>query len=559
MFERKLELKPLYSLPDSVNDEIFDHVEFDEVSKQLIAKSHATDDRSFKRHAVVGWIPLTKNAANEVISRTRPGLPSTANSLLIQKAETTFGENLFVVAKDSSSSVGTGIVHTKTIEQIEKNEPELENTRNSKYKYIALSFTVRKKDDKIKLSWVNRSAQNMQLFIRDELALACLTFPDVDEIKLSEHIGHTLAYHLNRSIPKAIFKRYLKAAEKALNLSCTYQSDECYSFVAEENWKIIMEMENKIKQKKCIEELLMTNLYIASALPPETHSKNRSRNGYELDIINIFNVAKKHELSIDPDFIPIKFMEDTNNATALIMAAKGGHVRIVELLIENGADPDKRDSNNNTPLLWAIKNGHFEIVKLLIKNDASIDLDVVMQCKDHSQCINMIKWAAIYGNAILQDLPSTSSFSNLFQNPPETAELKKYIKRCQLISSQISKELDALSARHEAVNALYEFAKECKTENELTDEISFFSKLDAFINPLKPEIKEKCLSIYTRYEKAMNEQVDRDQIKKNIEESLKNIIHKLDIDKNEIARLLDEIKFIETEKTGKPTAKISPL
>ncbi|KAH8824325.1 hypothetical protein DL96DRAFT_1613736 [Flagelloscypha sp. PMI_526] len=48
-------------------------------------------------------------------------------------------------------------------------------------------------------------------------------------------------------------------------------------------------------------------------------------------------------------------------------AASGGHAEIVQLLIENGIDPNvpRNDQSKHTPLFLAISNGHFDVVRVL--------------------------------------------------------------------------------------------------------------------------------------------------------------------------------------------------
>ena len=57
--------------------------------------------------------------------------------------------------------------------------------------------------------------------------------------------------------------------------------------------------------------------------------------------------------------------------TPLIMAAKNGHWKVVELLLERGADVDLEDWNNNTALMQAIRNGHVEVVRILTERGAN--------------------------------------------------------------------------------------------------------------------------------------------------------------------------------------------
>lgn len=52
--------------------------------------------------------------------------------------------------------------------------------------------------------------------------------------------------------------------------------------------------------------------------------------------------------------------------TALHWAADLGHDEIVELLVNKGADANARDSKGNTPFIWASKNGHMGVVRTLL-------------------------------------------------------------------------------------------------------------------------------------------------------------------------------------------------
>ncbi len=51
--------------------------------------------------------------------------------------------------------------------------------------------------------------------------------------------------------------------------------------------------------------------------------------------------------------------------TVLMCASLNGHIEIVEFLIDNGADVNVRDSRGSNVLKYASKNGHEEIVRIL--------------------------------------------------------------------------------------------------------------------------------------------------------------------------------------------------
>ena len=120
-----LKLKPLYSLSENVNDDVFDHVDFDELSKKLINLGYDN-----QRYAVVGWLlePVLGEKKQPLLeSRARPGLKAAANENEIKRARKIFGDKRFVIAKDTYA--GTGIVHVQTIDQVEEEEPRLKKSR----------------------------------------------------------------------------------------------------------------------------------------------------------------------------------------------------------------------------------------------------------------------------------------------------------------------------------------------------------------------------------------------------------------------------------------------
>ena len=63
---------------------------------------------------------------------------------------------------------------------------------------------------------------------------------------------------------------------------------------------------------------------------------------------------------------------NTNNvATALYIASQNGHYQVVELLLNQQADPNILNNNGVTALYIASKNGHYQVVELLLKQQAN--------------------------------------------------------------------------------------------------------------------------------------------------------------------------------------------
>ena len=57
----------------------------------------------------------------------------------------------------------------------------------------------------------------------------------------------------------------------------------------------------------------------------------------------------------------------------LHQAASEGHLEVVRLLVENGANVNARDENGRTPLFRAADEGHLDIVRLLVENGAEVN------------------------------------------------------------------------------------------------------------------------------------------------------------------------------------------
>ncbi len=376
----------LYSLSEGVNDNVFNNIRFDGESKELIRKSCNETFAGFRRHAVVGFVPKAA-ALNSLIveARSRPGLPDHADDETIKKAKEIFGKGKFVVAQEGMP----GVVHFDTIKQADSIDPELKQLHMEQcFKFIGLSFYVTEMSGTKILSWLNRSVLNKELFKRNELALACLTFTfhaTVDDIL--DHPEHTAAYGIERSAPKRLFMNFLDSAELDLGIRCIPDRD-CYE--AEKIWDNILK-DSEEKQIIKIQELLMTNIYIGASRPPDSEnaSSHPPTNGYDTELKDIFAAAEKNEISIDLDFVPPVFKETTKNATALMMAVRQGYFQIVSLLIGKNAKLETRDDNGLTPLLWAALNGKFEMAELLIKNGAAINTEskahgTVIDCFSHS-------------------------------------------------------------------------------------------------------------------------------------------------------------------------------
>lgn len=72
--------------------------------------------------------------------------------------------------------------------------------------------------------------------------------------------------------------------------------------------------------------------------------------------------------------------------TALLWAVQNGHIKIVEYLLKNKADPNFKTSDGFTALDIACGEGRLKIAKLLIKHGADINAKVANGSVLHTAC-----------------------------------------------------------------------------------------------------------------------------------------------------------------------------
>ncbi|XP_050438309.1 myotrophin-like [Adelges cooleyi] len=86
----------------------------------------------------------------------------------------------------------------------------------------------------------------------------------------------------------------------------------------------------------------------------------------------------------------------TNGRTMLHKACDYGHLDIVEYLIQNGADINKKDNFGITPLLCALWENHLKVAKYLIDKGATTTLLTpeglkYYECIEDLEMINLLK------------------------------------------------------------------------------------------------------------------------------------------------------------------------
>jgi ankyrin repeat protein len=100
------------------------------------------------------------------------------------------------------------------------------------------------------------------------------------------------------------------------------------------------------------------------------------------------------------EFLVVEHLQDVNsrrtfdNMTPLHLASQNGHVEVVQVLLECGADSSAQNKDGSTPLHWASLSGHVEVVQVLLECGA----DSSAQNKDGSTPLH---WASQSGNVEL--------------------------------------------------------------------------------------------------------------------------------------------------------------
>ncbi|CAK9012515.1 unnamed protein product [Durusdinium trenchii] len=64
---------------------------------------------------------------------------------------------------------------------------------------------------------------------------------------------------------------------------------------------------------------------------------------------------------------------DWEGRTALILAAKSGHLKVCQVLVSAGADIEATDFHDKTPLAYAAAAHHTEIATLLLDHGAEVE------------------------------------------------------------------------------------------------------------------------------------------------------------------------------------------
>ena len=108
--------------------------------------------------------------------------------------------------------------------------------------------------------------------------------------------------------------------------------------------------------------------------------ENKDLNKLDSDGMAFIHYAALHNSTFTIEYLFDLFsrgvtidQKDKHGSTALMIAAREGHLDIVTKLIEAGATVDQADKFGWTALMFAAENGHLNVVTKLIEAGATVD------------------------------------------------------------------------------------------------------------------------------------------------------------------------------------------
>jgi len=113
-------------------------------------------------------------------------------------------------------------------------------------------------------------------------------------------------------------------------------------------------------------------------------TKNNNNQRY----INLSNSEDKTSIMLATDYIN---HVNSKGKTALILAAEYGDKTIVEILLDNGAEIEKKNSKGSAALILAVYYGNNDVVELLVEKGANINIQ-------NNYGSNALMYASVKGN-----------------------------------------------------------------------------------------------------------------------------------------------------------------
>jgi ankyrin repeat protein len=151
--------------------------------------------------------------------------------------------------------------------------------------------------------------------------------------------------------------------------------------------------------------------------------------------------------------------EHKDGVTALMVAAQGGHIGCVELLINAKADVLAVDDEDVSALIYAIKGNHISTAKYLVEHGANPN---DMYVDDKSKKHNLLMDAVVNNNLefALSLISSGANVSYADDDGVTVATQAAYLGQLEVVKMLMSKNADFVTANNEGINPLIAAASE---------------------------------------------------------------------------------------------------
>lgn len=122
--------------------------------------------------------------------------------------------------------------------------------------------------------------------------------------------------------------------------------------------------------------MIVILIIILNSCINNVHNLNTKHKGQSDDFIEAAKIGDIRKINSLLSNVDINY-KDSGGDTALILASMNGHIDIVKILIEKGANIKDTNIVGETALMLASMNGHKDIVELLKKKDTNIKSELI--------------------------------------------------------------------------------------------------------------------------------------------------------------------------------------